>query len=251
MSTIEARLNDHEARLKKLEAKVFPTTPNPDPDNPPPSGAFTDKYGVIHAFRPKSINDIFYTVKRTLSGSDSIRDNIVTPVPLINCEVSAYLRPKSSPSNNGLQLKLRGGDHSNQSGRGDEGCCYIPAIRINSGIPHMRYECPHVPSPGNGYSRIPVTAIKSFGNLQNKWFGFRAVIYTTAEGNVHLLEWIDPPVTSMTTPMNKWVRTIDYVDRTIKQLKNKGPSFKTTFRLDDSALETKFASAYEIVAPAA
>jgi hypothetical protein len=199
-----------------------------------------DKYGVQHIHEPKG--KIYYTVKRTYSGSDSIRDNIETDVQLINSEVTGYFKPASAPSNSGLQCKLRGGQHSTTYSRRYEGSSYAPAIRINTGVPHLRYEDPH-PS----YHKVTVTPKKTFGNMKGRWFGMRTVINTTPEGNVRIQQWIDPPVTTLPTPPpNKWVKTLDYVDSKYKQLKAKGPTFKTTFRLDDSKLESKYLSAYEI-----
>ena len=75
----------------------------------------------------------------------------------------------------------------------------------------------------------------------------RTVINTTPEGNVRIQQWIDPTgQATISAPPNKWVKTLDYTDKQYKQLKAKGPTFKTTFRLDDSALESKFLSANEI-----
>jgi hypothetical protein len=228
-----------ESRVKRLEDKVFGTTA--PPESPPPLPIpTTTKYGVQLAYKPKGT--IYYEVQRTYSGSDSIRDNITTAVELINTEAVGYFKTAKAPTNSGMQCKLRGGQHYTDPSKSDEGACYAPAIRLNTGTPHLRYEDGHP-----YYKTIKVTPLKTFGNLAGKWFGMRNVITNLPDGNVRIEQWIDPPFTTFTTAPQKWVKTLDYVDKTYKQLKKRGQTFKTTFRLDDSEFESKFLSANEIV----
>ena len=202
---------------------------------------FVDKYGVNHAYEPTG--EIYYETKRTLSGSDSIRENIDTGgKELINFEMRGYFLASRAPTNSGLQCKMRGGQHYTDPDKSDEGACYAPAIKISSGTPHLRYEDGHP-----YYKKITVEPKKKFGKLSGKWFGFAAAIQTTAGGNVRIKTWVDPPVTTLTTPPNKWVLAMDYTDKKYKQLHKRGKTTKVTFRLDDSPLKVKYLSAHEIL----
>jgi hypothetical protein len=120
-----------------------------------------------------------------------------------------------------FQVYLRGGDHSNQKGRGGEASCYKARI-TTTGQVYLVKEIQHDP-PGytNNIPGRKITFPK--GSIKGQWVGMKLVVYnireTGTDGKVYVKVecWIDSTCTakdgSLDISKQKWVKTAEHVDR--------------------------------------
>jgi hypothetical protein len=120
-----------------------------------------------------------------------------------------------------FQTYLRGGDHSNQKGRGGEASCYKARI-TTTGQVYLVKEIQHDP-PGytNNIPGRKITFPK--GSMKGQWVGMKLVVYnireTGSDGKVYVKVecWIDSTCTgkdgSLDISKQKWIKAVEHVDR--------------------------------------
>ncbi len=120
------------------------------------------------------------------------------------------------------QVYLRGGDHSNQKGRGGEASCYKARITATGQV-YLVKEIQHDPP---GYTKNVSGKKISFptpkGSIKGQWVGMKLVLYNIQEEDngpvwVKIECWIDSTCTTkegnLDTSQQKWVKAAEYIDK--------------------------------------
>ena len=216
-------------------------TPNPEP-TPAPAGSSTTKDGVVVPFKVKGEWKYNFTKDARDGGA---RYN--GPAAGTSLVMVGYFTATSGSDD--VAAKLLGGTHT-EPPREYEGCCYDPAIKVDTGAVRMRCECPHPTYSAN----IPLDFSKQGIGFHGKYVGVMAVAKQEVTG-VRIQLYQDQGDNS-TKPANQWVKLIDHINKgpipglaggnrfPIRQLVS---SAQNTFRIDETpGLNAKWLAIAEI-----
>jgi hypothetical protein len=193
--------------------------------------------------------------------------------PVLNAEVTAYIRVKADSDSDEVSLKLRGGEHNDDHAKA--GCCYIAGVTFD-GKPHLAKEYPHHEITPKFPNRVKIASgmHNSIGDIRDKWIGLKVVIYNKDDNKVQIEEYIDTDGLEDhgNKPANNWKLWWTATDdghwndgqlehnhnapggHTFMELqghKDGGSEERVMFRLDRVSKDTKFkfASVREIDSP--
>jgi F5/8 type C domain/Bacterial Ig domain len=127
-----------------------------------------------------------------------------------NVELTGYFKVNSftSSTNNGaahIELLARGGVHT--SSKSCEGTAYHSNL-YETGRSKFEKELEHTA----GYTTNDPEKSGATNKLDGRWIGLKAVFFTRADGTVKLEQWIDDGSDNISTPGNKWHKSVEFVD---------------------------------------
>jgi hypothetical protein len=171
---------------------------------------------------------------------------MVSPKDLRNLELTGFFRVREIVDpHEALTMKLRGGAHTDSS-PSSAACIGLLVRYSGEGTDIWEKELFHPTTP-----RFDVTKLASHGDVQEKWFGVKSVVYNV-DGNatgVSELYVDNDPFDAAGKPKNNWTKIYRWVDAD-KTPVIWGGKYET-FRFDQAGyVDFKTLSVREIVPPA-
>lgn len=240
----KAALKDGTTVSKSISVVFGGSTTTPPPTTPPPSGSTADKFGVKMIYPTKSSGQQWFmnmvdansdsrfdpkdTVTKNSDGSwkmrsSQVRMNVFTsdgyhperittlnqqelakkgymqdPSDWKNVEITGFVKVNSASSDN-FSWYGRSGKHTDSDG-GCEGTAYKGRL-FYDGKNGFAKEQQHA----DGYAFTSTT--QATGSLYGRWVGFKTVMYTNAQGNVVLQNWINENADGVT-----WKKSYEKID---------------------------------------
>ena len=204
------------------------------------------------SWEPEHDNRIEYTLRK----------------PVLNGEITAYIKVDASDEDDEISLKLRGGEHTDDHPKA--GCCYIAGVKFD-GKPHLAKEYPRHEETPKFPNKVQITEGMSdtIGDIRDRWIGLKVAIYNIdKDSKVKIEEYIDTDgLDRAGKPANSWKLWWTAIDdgnwrnddeeeggpfyTTLQGHNDDGDEERVMFRIDNTSEDTKieFASVREIDTP--